>query len=86
MGFLQGCGGFHLFSTSVFNYLSGMPIADIIVDTAEVGDPEVRMLLSEVIIYNKLAAYNVILSTNFLHFFFIFSYLSVILNWSYKLW
>ncbi len=32
-----------------------MPIADIIVNTAEVGDPEIRIFLSEVIMCNKLA-------------------------------
>ncbi len=33
-----------------------MPIADIIVDTAEAGDPEIRIFLFEVIMCNELAA------------------------------
>ena len=48
MAFLQGGVGFHIFSTSVYNYLSGVRVADIIVDMSEVPDYEVKEMLNRV--------------------------------------
>ena len=35
----------------MYNYLSGMPVSDIIVSVAEVPDPDVREMLEKVYIY-----------------------------------
>lgn len=53
MAFLQGGAGFHIFSSSVWNYLTGMKVNNIIVNDNEVGDPEIKAILSEVLrVYN----------------------------------
>ena len=41
IGFLQGGGGVYLLSVSVFNFLAGWKVAEIIVDFSEVADTEV---------------------------------------------
>ena len=48
MAVLQGGVGFHIFSTSVYNYISGMKISDIVVDIKEVPDNEVQEKLQQV--------------------------------------
>lgn len=64
MGFLQGGVGFHVLCTSVYNYLTGMKVGDIIVDICEVGDFEIKDVLNQVIckcsirrLHNKMKAY-----------------------------
>ena len=49
MAFVQGCSEFRVFSSSVFTYLSGMKVNDLIVDTLEVADEEASHLISQVI-------------------------------------
>ena len=50
MAFLQGGGGFHLLSASVYNYLAGMKVSDIYVNASEVADPEIQEIISQVTI------------------------------------
>ena len=54
MSVVQGGSGIHGLSNSVYNYLSGMPVSDIIVSVAEVPDPDVREMLEKVYIYISL--------------------------------
>ena len=49
MAFIHGAPGFHVFSSSVYNYLAGMKINDIVVGEGEIGDPIIKMITSEVI-------------------------------------
>ena len=51
MSVVQGGSGIHGLSNSVYNYLSGMPVSDIIVSVAKVPDPDVREMLEKVYIY-----------------------------------
>lgn len=48
MALVQGAAGFHVFSSSVYNYIAGMKVNDIIVGEKEVGDPVVKLVTSEV--------------------------------------
>ena len=48
MAFIHGAPGFHVFSSSVYNYLAGIKINDIVVG-GEIGDPIIKMITSEVI-------------------------------------
>ena len=48
MAFVHGAAGFHVFSLSVYNYIAGMKVNDIIVGEEEIGDP-IIMVTSEVI-------------------------------------
>lgn len=57
MGFLQGAAGCHILSASMYNYLAGMRAADIKVDVAEVPDPDVQHLLSQVCTATKNPVY-----------------------------
>ena len=45
---VQGVSGIHGLINSVYSYLSGMPVSDIIVSIAEVPDPDVREMLEKV--------------------------------------
>lgn len=50
MSVVQGGSGLgaHALSPSVYNYISGKLVSDIIVSVAEVPDPEVRDMLAKV--------------------------------------
>ena len=48
MALIQGGAEFHVFSSSVFNYLSGMKVNDIIVGENEVADSDIRAVISQV--------------------------------------
>ena len=51
MGFIQGGSGFHFLSSTVYDYLAGMKVADMpATPIDEVADPEVRDFLHKVII------------------------------------
>lgn len=54
MSFVQGGAGLHWFSASVYNYLTGVKVADIIVDISEVPDYEVKEMLNKVRVFVKL--------------------------------
>jgi hypothetical protein len=45
---LQGGAGFHIFSTSVWNYLTGMNVSDIVVGEDEISDVQVNIISAEV--------------------------------------
>ena len=49
MAFVHGVAGFHVFSSSVYNYIAGMKVNDIVVGEEEIGDPVIKMVTSEVI-------------------------------------
>ena len=48
MAFMQGGAGFHVFASSVYNYLCGMKVGDITVSEDEVADPTIKQLSSKV--------------------------------------
>ena len=56
MSVVQGGSGVHGLSPSVYNYLSGVPVSDIIVSVTEVPDPEVKELLEKVSNFYLLVA------------------------------
>ena len=47
MALVQGGAGFHILSQSVFNYVSGMSISEIVASVDEVPDLAVREAISE---------------------------------------
>ena len=47
--FVHGAPGFHVFSSSVYNYISGMKVSNIVVGEEEIGDPAVKFVTSQVI-------------------------------------
>ena len=49
MCLVHGGGGFHVLSQSVFEYISGMEIVDIITLPEEVSDLEARSIIDKVI-------------------------------------
>ena len=46
---VQGGSGHHLFSSSVFNYIRGMSVADILVSIDEVPRGDIKHIAQEVI-------------------------------------
>ena len=48
MAFLQGATGFHILSESVYNYIIGMKISDIIVGKNEVADVDAITVMTQV--------------------------------------
>ena len=48
MALLQGGAGFHIFACSVWNYLAGMQLCDIVVSENEVSDDHIKIVSSEV--------------------------------------
>lgn len=48
MCLVQGGGGFHVLSNSVYEYITGRDVADIIVDPEEVSDVEAKHMIDEV--------------------------------------
>ena len=53
MALVQGAAGFHVFVSSVYNYIAGMKVNDIIVGEKEVGDPVVKVVTSEVYVISS---------------------------------
>ena len=49
MALVQGGAGFHILSQSIFNYVSGMSISEIVASVDEVPDLAVREAISEVL-------------------------------------
>ncbi len=50
MCLVQGGGGFHVLSNSVYEYISGRNVADIIADSEEVSDLEAKQIIDQVYI------------------------------------
>ena len=48
MSLVQGAAGFCVFASSVYNYIAGMKVNDIIVGEKEVGDASVKLVTSHV--------------------------------------
>lgn len=48
MSLVHGGGGFHILSQSVFQYISGADLADIIAPEEEVGDYEAISIIDKV--------------------------------------
>ncbi len=49
MAFVQGAVSFHVFASSVYNYLCGMKVGEIVISEDEVADPAIKLILSKVI-------------------------------------
>ncbi len=50
MPYVQGGGGFHVLSNSVYEYISGRNVADIIADSEEVSDLAAKQIIDQVYI------------------------------------
>ncbi len=48
MCLVQGGGGFHVLSETVYEYISGRDIADVIAHADEISDSEVRAMVDKV--------------------------------------
>ena len=48
MALLQGGAGFHIFASSVWNYLAGMKVGDIVIAENEVADGQIKIISSQV--------------------------------------
>ncbi len=49
MCLVQGGGGFHVLSNSVYEYIAGRDVADIIADSEEVSDVDAKDMIDEVV-------------------------------------
>lgn len=53
MSLVHGGGGFHILSQSVFQYIGGTDLADIIAPSEEVSDYEATNIIDKVTLYNS---------------------------------
>lgn len=49
---VQGGAGFHILTPSVFYYISGFGLSDVVVDIARVHDPAIREICQKVVPYS----------------------------------